>query len=68
MDNGPAFISRALDAWTYDRKIHLVFSRPGIPTDNAHIESVCGSLREEYLNTNWFIRFYVLSNDCSSNN
>jgi len=55
VDNGPEFISRALDAWTYDRKIQLVFSRPGTPTDNAHIESFNGSLREECLNTNWFM-------------
>jgi putative transposase len=35
--------------------IQLVFSRPGTPTDNAHIESFNGSLREECLNTNWFM-------------
>lgn len=55
MDNGPELISRALDAWTYDRKIQLVFSRPGTPTDNAHIEYFNGSLWEECLNTNWFM-------------
>ena len=55
VDNGPEFIPRALDAWTYDLKIQLVFSRPGTPTDNAHIESFNGSLREECLNTNWFM-------------
>jgi putative transposase len=55
VDNGPEFISRALDAWTYDRKISLQFSRLGTPTDNAHIESFNGSLREECLNTNWFM-------------
>jgi transposase InsO family protein len=30
------------------------FSRPGTPTDNAHIESFNGSLRDECLNINWF--------------
>jgi putative transposase len=55
VDNGPEIISRALDAWTYDRKIQLDFSRPGTPTDNAHIESVGGRLREQCLNTNWFL-------------
>ncbi|MCA8892140.1 MAG: transposase [Hyphomonas sp.] len=32
----------------------LDFSRPGTPTDNAHIESFNGTLRDEFLNVNWF--------------
>lgn len=45
VDNGPEFISRALDAGTYNRKIRVLFSGPGTPTDNAHIESFSGSFR-----------------------
>jgi transposase InsO family protein len=30
------------------------FSRPGKPTDNAHIETFKGSLRDECLNLHWF--------------
>ena len=30
------------------------FSRPGKPTDNAHIETFNGSLRDECLNVHWF--------------
>jgi len=30
------------------------FSRPGTPTDNAHIESFNGSFRDECLNLKWF--------------
>lgn len=30
------------------------FSRRGKPTDNAHVESFNGRLREECLNTHWF--------------
>ena len=30
------------------------FSRPGKPTDNAHIETFNGSLRDECLNLHWF--------------
>ena len=30
------------------------FSSPGTPTDNAHIESLNGSMRDECLNINWF--------------
>ena len=55
IDNGPEFISKALDKWAYERKIELEFSRPGKPTDNAFIESFNGSLRDECLNVNWFL-------------
>ena len=55
VDNGPEFISRALDAWAYFNNVKLDYSRPGTPTDNAHIESFNGSFRDEYLNTNWFM-------------
>jgi len=55
VDNGPEFISKALDAWAYFNKVHLDYSRPGTPTDNAYIESFNGSFRDECLNTNWFL-------------
>ena len=55
VDNGPEFISRALDAWAYFNKVQLEYSRPGKPTDNPHIESFNGSLREECLNIHWFM-------------
>ena len=55
VDNGPEFISRALDAWAYFNHVKLDYSRPGTPTDNPHIESFNGSLRDECLNTNWFM-------------
>ena len=55
IDNGPEFISKALDRWAYEKKIELDFSRPGKPTDNAFIESFNGSLRDECLNVNWFL-------------
>jgi putative transposase len=54
-DNGPEFISLALDKWAYEIGVTLDFSRPGKPTDNAFIESFNGSLRDECLNTNWFM-------------
>jgi putative transposase len=55
VDNGPEFISRALDAWAYFNNVKLDYSRPGTPTDNAYIESFNGSFREECLNVNWFM-------------
>jgi len=55
VDNGPEFVSKALDNYSYQNNIKLEFSRPGKPVDNAFIESSCGSLRDECLNTNWFL-------------
>ena len=49
VDNGPEFISRVLDIWAYINKVKLEYSRPGKPTDNAHIESFNGSFRDETL-------------------
>ncbi|MHA6844034.1 IS3 family transposase, partial [Ralstonia pseudosolanacearum] len=54
-DNGPEFVSLALDKWAYEAGVTLDFSRPGKPTDNAFIESFNGSLRDECLNTYWFL-------------
>ena len=54
VDNGPEFISNALDQWAHAHGVQLLFSRPGKPVDNAFIESFNGRLRDECLNTNWF--------------
>jgi len=53
-DNGSEFSGRLLDLWAYENDVTLEFSRPGKPTDNAHIESFNGSFRDECLNTHWF--------------
>jgi putative transposase len=55
VDNGPEFVSPALDQWAYLHQVTLDFSRPGKPTDNAVVESFNGRLRDECLNTNWFM-------------
>jgi putative transposase len=57
VDNGPEFISNALDQWASERGVKLVFSRPGKPVDNAFIESFNGRFRDECLNANWFYSF-----------
>jgi putative transposase len=54
VDNGPEFISKALDAWAHEHGVQLEFSRPGRPTDNALIESFNGRLRHDCLNQHWF--------------
>jgi putative transposase len=54
VDNGPEFISRALDEWAYHRSIKLFFIRPGKPVENCYIESFNGRFRDECLNQHWF--------------
>lgn len=55
VDNGPEFVSRALDAWAWRNGVQLWFSRPGKPTDNAFSESFNARLRQECLAINWFV-------------
>lgn len=54
LDNGPEFISRALDRWAYERGVQLLHIQPGKPIQNAFIESFNGTLREECLSQHWF--------------
>jgi putative transposase len=53
-DNGPELRSRHFLAWCVEREIELVHIQPGKPTQNAHVESFHGRLREECLNVSWF--------------
>jgi putative transposase len=55
VDNGPEFASRVLDEWAYRKGVKLSFIRPGRPIENAFAESFNGRLRDECLNTNWFM-------------
>ena len=54
-DNGSEFTSQLMDLWAYQQKMKIDFSRPGKPTDKAHIESFNGTFRRECLNTQWFL-------------
>ena len=38
VDNGPEFVSKALDRWAYENGVTLDFSRPGKPTDTDVVE------------------------------
>jgi putative transposase len=49
-DNGPEFVSLALDQWASTQRIRLAFIRPGRPVENCVIESFNGKLRDECLN------------------
>ena len=54
VDNGPEFISKALDEWAYRNGVLLDFIDPGKPTQNCFIESFNGTFRDECLNENYF--------------
>jgi putative transposase len=55
IDNGPEFAGKALDEWAYRKGVKLNFIRLGKPIENAYTESFNGRLRDECLNTNWFL-------------
>jgi putative transposase len=45
-------------AWCIDQKIAAVHIQPGRPTQNGHVESFNGRLRDECLNTGWFANLW----------
>jgi putative transposase len=51
---GAEFTGHLVELWAYHHGTRIDFSRPGKPTDNAHIEMFNGSLRDECLNLHWF--------------
>lgn len=53
-DNGPEFVSLALDQWAAAHGVTLDFIRPGHPVENCFIESFNGKLRDECLNQHHF--------------
>lgn len=53
-DNGPEFVSLALDQWASANQVRLDFIRPGRPVENCFIESFNGKLRDECLNLHHF--------------
>jgi putative transposase len=55
VDHGTEFTSKALEEWAWQRKVKLDFIHPGKPTENGHIESFNGRLRDECLNVNQFL-------------
>jgi len=53
-DNGPEFISKAVEQWAYENGVEWHFIEPGKPIENAYIESFNARFRDECLNENWF--------------
>jgi len=54
-DNGPEFLSRAVDQWAFEQGLQWHTIQPGRPMENSYIESFNGRFRDECLNENWFI-------------
>ena len=53
-DNGPEFVSRAVDQWAYEQGLQWHTIQPGRPMENGYVESFNGRFRDECLNENWF--------------
>ena len=49
------FISTSLDRWAYQNGVTPNFSRPGMQTAKAFVESLNGQLRNERLDTHWLL-------------
>jgi putative transposase len=54
-DNGTELTSNAILEWADKQKVGWRYIAPGKPTDNAFVESFNGRLRDECLNTHWFL-------------
>ncbi len=50
---GPEFAGRLLGQWAHLNGMEIDFSRPGKPTDNAHIEALSSRLWVECLTASW---------------
>jgi putative transposase len=53
-DNGPEFVSRAVDQWAFEQGLRWHTIQPGRPMENGYVESFNRRFRDECLNENWF--------------
>jgi transposase InsO family protein len=53
-DNGPEFVSRAVDQWAYEPGLQWHTIQPGRQMENCYVESFNGRFRDECLSENLF--------------
>lgn len=54
-DNGPEFVSRAVQDWLDKQECQTIYITPGSPWENPYIESFIGTLRRECLDRYLFV-------------
>ena len=54
-DNGPEFISEAVQTWLEKAGVDTLYVAPGSPWENGYVESFNSKLRDEFLNRELFL-------------
>ena len=54
-DNGPEFISDAVQKWLEFSGVETLYVAPGSPWENGYVESFNSKLRDEFLNRELFL-------------
>ena len=55
-DNGPEFVSKAVQKWLEVSGVDTLYVAPGSPWENGYVESFNSKLRDEFLNRELFLR------------
>ena len=54
-DNGPEFVSEAVQKWLRKTGVDTLYIAPGSPWENGYVESFNSRLRDEFLNRELFL-------------
>ncbi len=53
-DNGPEYLSQAMQDWAEDNRITMMYIQPGKPTQNAYVERFNRTARHDWLDLHEF--------------
>lgn len=53
-DNGPEFVSKAIEPWLQQRQVTAVYVQPGSLWENGYVESFISKLSDEFFNVEEF--------------